>query len=178
RRSRPTPAELYLVRFEDWLEEERKLNNVGWQMLSAAVKNHLSEYSLLMRYRPKVRELLRDNVSEGVSDNMLELIRPSHTKESPMLGTYTPGQAGADKNRGINVGKKRVRRYVGARYGSSWPDGFQIRQMTLAGREARARGVPLLFAELPLHPLLQSEMPESTMEEFRNIIHLVAEESG
>jgi hypothetical protein len=177
---RRTPGDTvrFLWRPVDWLRVRRKVGSDADRHLPDSIRNEVSRYSWLVRYRPIVRDLIEGSQRRPQLRFLSELIRGDRDP-TPLHGATFPKhlQGGGSASRDVSL--ERVRSYLGGAFTErGWPRNHQAINLENAAKTLKRERIPLLFVELPSHPLLEEAMPPGTSKKFRQLVTEVAARHG
>jgi hypothetical protein len=148
--------------------------------LPDALRNELSERSHLFRLRTEVQAAISEPPDEGVLRALGRMLDARRAPEpSPMRGELPQWKRGSKADSSLRVSQKRVRRYLEGRFDDpSWPRTFQARFLERTVDLCREQGVPLVFAEIPLAPILLQELPDGMYAKYLDYIAELAAKRG
>jgi hypothetical protein len=177
RTERPVKQVGYLWRVPDWARARKALGAAADAHLPNAVRNELARHSYVIRYRFATRDLVEDRPRRWRRD--LFDVLTGERGEATLHGAIDPKFKSKSKNKVMEVDQDRVEKFIGRAYeASDWPRNYQSEHFRAALGVARARKVPVLLVELPLHPTLEAAFPPRTVERFRSFVEETARREG
>jgi hypothetical protein len=169
----------FLWRISDALEARRRVGSPADEILPRAIRNSLSDQSVLFRLRPEIQEALTQPTWKKVRKALRDVITFSGEDDNPMRGGLSVWQQQAKPNRSVSVSRAHVRKYLGKEYNRSrWPDATQAERIAALVEDTKRAGVKLVLVEIPLAPILARELPSGALEEFRAIVAGIAQRQG
>jgi hypothetical protein len=171
---RPVSQVRYLWRPRDWWRARTELGSSADPLLPDAVRNEAARHSLLVRYRFTIRDLVaeppRRNLVPTLANTFMGRRGPT-----TLHGDVDPKFLRPDADRSHNVSSRRVKAYIGNAYTEpDWPRNYQAQHLERALFDLKRAGIPIVFFELPSHPLLEELMPAGTSHKFREHMRGVA----
>jgi hypothetical protein len=163
----------FLWRPSDWWRARKTLGRSADRHLPEVLRNEASRHSWLMRYRPFVRDLIEGSQRRPMLHMFSELIR-GERDETPMLGAVDSKHLTAAATMSRDVTPDGVKRYLGRNFTErDWLVSHQSRSLEGAIEALEEARVPVIFIELPTHPLMEEVQPPGTTKKFRKFMQKI-----
>jgi hypothetical protein len=170
----PRPFLRYLWRVSDWWRYRRTFGGSADRHLPDALRNETSRYSWLMRYRPYLRDLLEGSQRRPLLGTFVELVLGKRDP-TPIHGAVDPHHLRPKGSRSMPIKTADVRRYIGRSFRERrWLVNHQSRSLEKSIGILKQAKIPLIFIELPTHPVLEKMQPSGTTKEFRTFMRGIA----
>jgi hypothetical protein len=175
----PSRYSHYLVRPSDWLEKRRQLGSSIDAYLPAALRNEAARWSFIARYRFSLRDQVTDPPVEDAWQAFKEVFVPEPAQPSPMEGGLPSSAFSSKRNATRKLSKRRVKEYLGDAYTQpNWPHNYQAASLEAAVEHAQRLGIDWLIIEIPVHEMLEANMPPKTQQKFRSYMGDVGKRHG